>query len=150
MAEAPAPMTTNPFAVLWRDIRTDRAAKVPWPPGETNFSLPRTRHFDRDPLGLLLAAYERYGPIFTLRIFHHNAVFMLGPAANHYILVSHAKNFLWREGHLRDLIPLLGDGLLTIDGVPPHAPQADAPRLPPRADRGRDRHDARGGRSGAR
>ena len=117
MAEAPAPMTTNPFAVLWRDIRTDRAAKVPWPPGETNFSLPRTRHFDRDPLGLLLAAYERYGPIFTLRIFHHNAVFMLGPAANHYILVSHAKNFLWREGHLRDLIPLLGDGLLTIDGA---------------------------------
>ena len=42
---------------------------------------------------------------------------MLGPAANHYILVSHAKNFLWREGHLRDLIPLLGDGLLTIDGA---------------------------------
>jgi cytochrome P450 len=32
------------------------------------------------------------------------------------MLVSHAKNFLWRAGHLRDLIPLLGDGLLTIDG----------------------------------
>ena len=42
---------------------------------------------------------------------------MLGPEANHYILVSHAKNFLWRQGHLRDLIPLLGDGLLTIDGA---------------------------------
>ena len=33
------------------------------------------------------------------------------------MLVSHARNFLWREGHLRDLIPLLGDGLLTIDGA---------------------------------
>jgi cytochrome P450 len=117
MAEAPSPMPTNPFTVLWRDIRTDRAAKVPWPPGQTSFSLARTRRFDRDPLGLLLECYERYGPVFTLKVFHHNAVFMLGPAANHYILVSHAKNFLWREGHLRDLIPLLGDGLLTIDGA---------------------------------
>ena len=77
----------------------------------------RTRRFDRDPLGLLLESYERYGPVFTLRVFHHNAVFMLGPEANHYMLVSHASNFLWRDGHLRDLIPLLGDGLLTIDGA---------------------------------
>jgi cytochrome P450 len=55
--------------------------------------------------------------VFTLKIFHHNAVFMLGPEANHYVLVSHSSNFLWREGHMRDLIPLLGDGLLTIDGL---------------------------------
>jgi cytochrome P450 len=41
---------------------------------------------------------------------------MLGPEANHYITVSHASNFLWREGHFRDLIGLMGDGLLTIDG----------------------------------
>jgi cytochrome P450 len=30
--------------------------------------------------------------------------------------VSHASNFSWREGHMGDLTPLLGDGLLTIDG----------------------------------
>ncbi len=30
--------------------------------------------------------------------------------------VSHAAQFSWREGHMGDLIPLLGDGLLTIDG----------------------------------
>jgi cytochrome P450 len=41
---------------------------------------------------------------------------MLGPAANHYITVSHAANFTWRESHFRDLIGLMGDGLLTIDG----------------------------------
>ena len=46
---------------------------------------------------MLLEAYERFGPIFTLRLFHGNVVFMLGPAANHYITVSHASNFLWRE-----------------------------------------------------
>jgi cytochrome P450 len=54
--------------------------------------------------------------VFTLRILHGNAVFMLGPEANHHILVSHADNFRWREGPMGDLIPLLGDGLLTIDG----------------------------------
>jgi cytochrome P450 len=103
--------------LLWRDMRADRAADGPWPPGEINFSMARTRHFEHDPLGLLVSSYERYGPVFTLKIFHHNAVFMLGPEANHYMLVSHAGNFLWREGHMRDLIPLLGDGLLTIDGA---------------------------------
>src|SRR4051794_10720646 len=39
-----------------------------------------------------------------------------GPEANHYVTVSHAQNFSWRDGHMGDLIPLLGDGLLTIDG----------------------------------
>src|SRR5205807_5311716 len=65
---------------------------------------------------MLLDAYERFGPVFTLRLFHGNVVFMLGPAANHYVTVSHASNFAWRDGHFRDLIGLMGDGLLTIDG----------------------------------
>jgi cytochrome P450 len=43
-------------------------------------------------------------------------VFALGPDANHYITVSHASNFRWRDGGMGDLIPLLGDGLLTTDG----------------------------------
>ena len=41
---------------------------------------------------------------------------MLGPAANHYVLVENARNFHWRDGDFGQLIPLLGDGLLTIDG----------------------------------
>ena len=98
-----------------RDLRRERRVEN-WPPGERNLSLKRTRQFASDPLSLLLPAYERYGPVFTLRIFHTNSIFMLGPAANHYMTVSHAANFSWREGHMGDLIPLLGDGLLTIDG----------------------------------
>lgn len=112
----PPLIDSNPFSVLVGDLRDERAATVPFPPGETRFSLARTRRFAEEPLPMLLEAYDRYGPVFTLRIFHGNVVFMLGPAANHYILVSHASNFLWREGHFRDLIGLMGDGLLTIDG----------------------------------
>jgi cytochrome P450 len=112
----PPLLNSSPLSVLLSDLREERAAEVPFPPGETRFSMTRTRRFASEPLPMLLDAYERFGPIFTLRLFHSNVVFMLGPAANHYITVSHASNFLWREGHFRDLIGLMGDGLLTIDG----------------------------------
>jgi cytochrome P450 len=113
----PPPMlNTSPLKILARDLRDEQRRSVPFPPGETRVSMARTKRFAEDPLPLLLESYERYGPIFTLRIFHGNAVFMLGPEANHYITVSHANNFTWRAGHFRDLIGLMGDGLLTIDG----------------------------------
>jgi cytochrome P450 len=112
----PPPVSTNPVLRLVGDLRAERNVPVPFPPGDTRPSLRRTERFARDPLTLLLAAYERYGPVFTLRIFHGRVVFMLGPAANHFITVSHADHFTWREGHMGDLMPLLGDGLLTIDG----------------------------------
>src|SRR5215831_1225418 len=112
---APRLRHENPFRILLQDLADERAASLPYPPGDTRFSLTRTKRFVDEPLLLLLEAYERYGPIFTLRILHSNVVFMLGPEANHYITVSHASNFTWRESHFRDLIALLGDGLLTTD-----------------------------------
>jgi cytochrome P450 len=87
-----------------------------YPPGDVLPSVRRTHQMVTDPLGMLLDAYERYGPVFSLRILSTRVVWMLGPAANHRILVSHAGDFTWRDGFFRDLIPLLGDGLLTIDG----------------------------------
>src|SRR4051812_32437141 len=112
----PPPVSTNPILRLALDFKAERDAPVPFPPGDTSPSLRRTRAFANHPLPLLLEAYERYGPVFTLRIFHGNVIFMLGPEANHYMTVSHAENFTWRDGHMGDLMPLLGDGLLTIDG----------------------------------
>jgi cytochrome P450 len=113
----PPPLrNVRPFSVLVSDLRDERSATVPFPPGETRLSMGRTRRFAAEPLEMLLEAYERFGPVFTLRLFHGNVVFMLGPAANHYVTVSHASNFAWRDGHFRDLIGLMGDGLLTIDG----------------------------------
>ena len=97
----PAPMLdSNPFAVMLQDLRDERFAGLAFPPGETRFSIPRTRRFANEPLEMLLENYERYGPVFTMRLFHSNVVFMLGPAANHHILVSHASNFAWRCGPL--------------------------------------------------
>ncbi|MFL5845705.1 MAG: cytochrome P450 [Solirubrobacteraceae bacterium] len=112
----PQPVSTNPMLRLAADLRAERRATVPFPPGEDNFSMARTQRMLVDPLGLLLEGYANFGPVFTLRIFHGRVVFMIGPEANHHMLVSHAKDFSWREGHMGDLIPLLGDGLLTIDG----------------------------------
>ncbi len=109
-------MSFNPVRRLSGDLLAERRVEVPFPPGETRFSIRRTRGFARDPLSLLLDAYGRFGPVFTMRVFHGNSVFMIGPEANHYITVSHADNFTWREGHMGDLTALLGDGLLTIDG----------------------------------
>jgi retinoid hydroxylase len=112
----PPVLDSSPLAVLLRDLRDERSASTPFPPGETRVSLARTKRFASEPLEMLLECYERFGPIFTLRIFHGNVVFMLGPAANHYVTVTHASNFTWRDSHFRDLIGLMGDGLLTIDG----------------------------------
>src|SRR4051794_16846714 len=112
----PEPVSTNPLQRLARDWRDERKVAVPFPRGDTNFSRRRPLPALRTPLRRPVDAYERHGPVFTLRLFHGNVVFMLGPEANHYMLVSHFNQFSWREGHLGDMIPLLGDGLLTIDG----------------------------------
>ena len=112
----PQPVTRNPLMRLAADLRSERAVRVPFPRGDTGFSMRRTHRVLVDPLGLLLDAYAEHGPVFTLRLFHSPVVWMLGPEANHYMTVSHASQFSWREGNMGDLIPLLGDGLLTIDG----------------------------------
>ena len=114
-----APPPPVPGGVLERvrfDMRWQRAARGQFPPGELGFSLGRTRQFERDPLPLLLRLYDRYGPVFSMRLMYAPVVFALGPEANHYITVSAASNFRWRDGGMGDLIPLLGDGLLTTDG----------------------------------
>src|SRR5215207_3288049 len=109
-------MSTNPLRRAVLELRTERRSRGGYPPGH---ALPNVRNTHRmivDPLGLLLEAYARYGPVFSLRILHLRNVFMLGPEANHFMLVSGADRFRWRDGGFGDLIPLLGDGMLTIDG----------------------------------
>jgi len=114
----PSPRTTNPLARIRDDLGIEWRAtrRGPLPPGSKLPSLVLTERMRRDPLSVLLTAYEEHGPIFAIRIFHGIQVFMLGPEANRYILVTDRDKFLWRDGNLGDLIPLIGDGLLTTDG----------------------------------
>ena len=113
---APPAPPTSPLRRVADQLRAEQAAEVPLPPGELRPSLSRTHRFAREPLPILLSAYRKHGPVFSLRLLSTPVVFMLGPEANHYMTVSHASNFSWREGSMGDLIPLLGDGLLTTDG----------------------------------
>jgi cytochrome P450 len=115
-AERPEPIRYSGLRRMVRDVRDELRTSEPFPPGEVDFDLGRTRQMVRDPLPILLDCYERYGSVFSTRILHGRQVWALGPEANHQMLVSDARNFLWREGGFGDLIPLLGDGLLTIDG----------------------------------
>jgi cytochrome P450 len=115
-AERPAPIATNPVSIVAGDFLDEWRARGRYPPGPLDWNLRRTLRFTSDPLPILLPLYERYGPIFTVRMMHQPQVFMLGPAANRYITVEHPENFLWRDGHFGQLAWLMGDGLLTIDG----------------------------------
>ncbi len=99
-----------------------------FPPGETSFSMARARRAVLDPLGLLLECYERFGPVFTLRLANDKVVFMLGPEANHYMTVSHASNFTWGDSLLREFSEVGGGGLfLTDDDVHDRAREIMAP-----------------------
>ena len=105
----------NPLRRLAGDLAAEWRGRGKFPPGTSTSASRRTHQIATDPLPILLCAYEGYGPIFTLRLLHTRVVFMLGPEANHFVTVSHPENFHWRESSFGDLIPLLGDGLLTID-----------------------------------
>ena len=97
----PPPVSSNPLLRIAHDVAAERRTTVPFPRGWTGFSMRRTTQFSRRPLPLLLEGYERFGPVFTIRLLHGNVVFMLGPEANHYMTVSHAANFSWRLRVLR-------------------------------------------------
>jgi retinoid hydroxylase len=111
----PPQMSANPLRRVFGDIYEEWRGRGKFPPGPIDFSLARTHQIAHDPLPLLLGAYEEHGPIFSMRLLHTRVVFMLGPEANHFVTVGHPENFHWRESSFGDLIPLLGDGLLTID-----------------------------------
>ncbi len=108
-------MSANPVRRVVADMVGEWRGRGRFPPGPGDFSLARTHQVAHDPLPLLLGAYEELGPIFSMRLLHSRVVFMLGPEANNFVTVAHPENFHWRESSFGDLIPLLGDGLLTID-----------------------------------
>jgi cytochrome P450 len=115
--EPPRQLSANPLRRVAEDVRAELAVRRrgTYPPGPQSFDFGRTLQAARDPLPLLLSLYEEHGPIFSARLLHSPVIFMLGPEANHFVTVASPESFHWRESSFGDLIPLLGDGLLTID-----------------------------------
>lgn len=113
----PRPAFPGPWA-LPVDLRDELRARRrgPFPAGENRPSLRNTWRFRHDVLDLLRDCYERHGPIFGLRIVFGYNLALIGPEANHFVLVSGRQNFGWRFGRMGDLLTLVGDGLLTTDG----------------------------------
>ena len=71
-------------------------------------------------LGPLLAeAYQQHGPIFRSTYFGNNIVYMVGPEANRFVLVSNRQKFSnyigW--GTVFSIVDMFGRGLLSMDGA---------------------------------
>lgn len=114
----PPPPEVRVVPALAADARAELRARRRGglPPGTHGLSLDVLRRTFSDPLGLLLEHRRRHGPVFTIRHGPQAIVWAISAAANHQILVSDFEAFSWRRGRFVDLWPLLGDGLLNIDG----------------------------------
>src|SRR5436305_2921560 len=117
-AAHPEPMVMGLVARITDDVRRERRIRhrAKLPPGSTAPSWSHTRRIISDPLVLLLDHQRRFGPVFTIRLLHEPIVWAIGAEVNHQILVSDFDAFQWRDGRFADLWPLLGDGLLNVDG----------------------------------
>jgi cytochrome P450 len=113
----PRPAFPGPWAIPADILAEYRARRRgPFPRGANRPSLRNTWRFRHDVLDLLLESYMRYGPIFGIRIVFGYNLALIGPEANHFVLVSGRESFGWRHGRMGDLLTLVGDGLLTTDG----------------------------------
>jgi retinoid hydroxylase len=117
-APHPEPMEQRLLHRIGDDIRRERRVRrrAALPAGSLAPSPTNTRRIISDPLSLLLEHQRRFGPVFTIRLLHEPIVWAIGAEVNHQILVSDFDAFRWREGRFADLWPLLGDGLLNVDG----------------------------------
>ncbi len=118
-AAPPPPVEPGVIRALYADWAAERRAgrHEGLPAGTLRPSLSVMRRTFSDPLGLLLEHRRRYGPVFTIRHGPQAVVWAISVTANHQMLVTEAGAFSWREGRFVDLWPLLGDGLLNIDGA---------------------------------
>jgi cytochrome P450 len=66
----------------------------------------------------LASMYERHGPIFRTSYFGHDLVYLVGPEANRFVLLSNRAKFSHYEGwgKLFGVVDVYGNGLLTMDG----------------------------------
>jgi cytochrome P450 len=63
--------------------------------------------------------YERHGPVFRTTYLGNDLVYLVGPEANRFVLLTDRQRFSYREGwgQLFGVLDVYGDGLLTMDGA---------------------------------
>ena len=97
-----APPPAVPAGVINRirsDLRSSRAARGQVAAGRAVLQPGAHARVRARPAAAAAAhATSEYGPVFTMRLLYLPIVFVLGPEANHYMTVSHASNFRWRDG----------------------------------------------------
>ena len=66
----------------------------------------------------LAEMYEKHGPIFRASVYGGEIIYLVGPEANRFVLVSNRQKFSHHEGwgRLFGVVDMFGDGLLTMDG----------------------------------
>jgi cytochrome P450 len=114
----PAPIEHRVLARVADDLRRERRTRRhgTLPPGSLAPSARNTYRTLADPLALLLEHHERFGPVFTIRTVHEAVVWAIGPDTNQEILVRNIDAYSLRLSRYRELEPLLGAGMLNIDG----------------------------------
>lgn len=75
-----------------------------------------------NPGPFLASMYERLGPIFRTTYFGGNLVYLVGPEANRFVLLSSRTKFSYHEGwgKLFGVMDVYGNGLLTMEGEEHH------------------------------
>ncbi len=119
LALRPRPRRFGALAFVVGDARQEaRSLRHGGPPGSLDVNLRRTADMNSGRLlGTLLDLHQRHGAVFQTRVLQHRMVFLVGAPATAYVLLEHPEHFHWRDGHFGQLVPLLGDGVLTTDGA---------------------------------
>ena len=87
------------------------------PPGRLGLPIVGdTLRFLADPLRYMQTRAAEHGTVFKAGIIGKPTVFMLGPAANEFVLATHVRDFSWREGYGPAAYALFGDALIMLDG----------------------------------
>ncbi|HSI26754.1 MAG TPA: cytochrome P450 [Aeromicrobium sp.] len=91
-----------------------------WPPSLRKSRAESTARFNHDPLGELVGAREKLGPVYTLRVLNHpgGIVCACDVESNRQVLTDHD---LFKPGEAADLLePLIGQGSLILTPAPRH------------------------------
>ena len=89
---------------------------IPTPAGDVAWQALQSLMQDRNVLAALEAIHKGLGDVFRLPLPGFDAVMLVGPEANRFVLVEGRENFRWRAEH-DPVTALLRHGVLVEDGA---------------------------------